>query len=242
MKNPCLLISFFLSFSVSAMKSEKSCGLVFNISELTVKNGEMAAYDRVAESNITKSLASEDGTLGMYSIKRKSDTNQAYMIEIYSDSRAYQKHKDSPQYKEFLIRSPEILDKNHKRMINLTPKFMGDKKLHQTKYTINNLVIVEVKPEFNAAFSSVVVPEMKQSLKVENGVLAMYAGIETTNPTRWYFYEIYASEADYQKHRQTPHFKDYLKLTANMTTRKDSIPVKPEVLMNKGGLIFVCKN
>ncbi|MDV5299767.1 antibiotic biosynthesis monooxygenase [Klebsiella pneumoniae] len=33
----------------------------------------------------------------------------------------------------------------------------------------------------------------------------------------WYFYEIYASEDAYQLHRQTPHFRDYLRQTAHMS-------------------------
>lgn len=64
----------------------------------------------------------------------------------------------------------------------------------------------------------------------------MYAATDVDDPHRWYFYEIYASEEDYQLHRQTPHFRDYLKQTAHMSTRKTSIPVKPLFLRNKGGI------
>lgn len=67
-------------------------------------------------------------------------------------------------------------------------------------------------------------------------VHAMYAATDVDDPHRWYFYEIYASEEDYQLHRQTPHFRDYLKQTAHMSTRKTSIPVKPLFLRNKGGI------
>lgn len=102
--------------------------------------------------------------------------------------------------------------------------------------TINNLVIVEVKPEFQSEFRNIVLPEMVESLKVEKGVLAMYAGTDSETPKRWYFYEIYASEEDYQLHRQTLHFLDYLRQTAHMSARKDAIPVKPVFLRNKGGI------
>ena len=81
-------------------------------------------------------------------------------------------------------------------------------------------MIVEVKPEFQSEFRNIVLPEMVESLKVEKGVLAMYAGTDSETPKRWYFYEIYASEEDYQLHRQTLHFLDYLRQTAHMSTSK----------------------
>jgi quinol monooxygenase YgiN len=79
---------------------------------------------------------------------------------------------------------------------------------------------------------------MAQSIKLEEGVLAMYAAIDKANPNRWYFYEVYASEEAYQAHRLTPHFKEYIEQTAEMTTYKEAIAIKPGKLMNKGGLTW----
>lgn len=125
---------------------------------------------------------------------------------------------------------------DRKKKITLEPQFLGDKHIIPNERTINNLVIVEVKPEFQSEFRNIVLPEMVESLKVEKGVLAMYAGTDSETPKRWYFYEIYASEEDYQLHRQTLHFLDYLRQTAHMSARKDAIPVKPVFLRNKGGI------
>lgn len=233
-----LACSLTLSCCAFAQELKISASPVINIFELGIKQGKTALYDEVAKNNITASIGSESDTLAMYSVKQKTNPETAYMIEIYANNNAYRNHINSPQYKEFLHISPQIIQAEHKRKITLTPQFLGDKKVVQNDETINNLVIVDVKPEFSQAFHDVVLPEMAQSLKVENGVLAMYAATEENYSLRWYFYEIYASEADYQTHRQTPHFQDYINQTANMTTYKESISVTPSFLMNKGGLIF----
>lgn len=211
---------------------------VFNIFELGVQPGQAVAYNEVGKRNITTSVGSEKGTLAMYSAKRQDRPDIAYMFEIYADEAAYQVHIQSPQYQEFLRRSPEILT-DHKRKIEVEPQFLGDKKVQQTAATLNNLVIVDVKPEYGRAFRDVVMPEMAQSLEVENGVLAIYAATERANSNRWYFYEIYASEAAYQSHRQTSHFQDYLTRTSEMLAGKESVPITPVFLQNKGGLNFV---
>ena len=43
------------------------------------------------------------------------------------------------------------------------------------------------------------------------------------------------------QHRQTPHFQDHLKRTADMLQDKEAIAVVPSLLMNKGGLLYEAK-
>lgn len=237
MKN-ILIFTLALSSAVAAQERITPAAPVFSIFELGIQQGKTTTYEEMAKKNITASIADEAGTLGMYSIRQKANVNIAYMVEIYADNDAYKKHLESPQYKAFIQNTPDIIEPNHKRKIDTVPQFLGDKKVVQNDATINNFVIVDVKPEFSQAFKDIVLPEMVESLKVEDGVLAMYAATDKENSNRWYFYEIYASRAAYEAHRQTPHFIDYLKQTANMTTNKEAVPVSPDLLLNKGGLRF----
>jgi quinol monooxygenase YgiN len=170
----------------------------------------------------------------MYALHRSDNPHKAFMVELYENESAYRKHLNAEPYKAFAARAPDIIDWKNK--ITLEPQFLGDKHIIPNERTINNLVIVEVKPEFQTEFKNIVMPEMAESLKVEKGVLAMYSATDSQTPNRWYFYEIYASEEAYQLHRQTPHFRDYLRQTAHMSTSKDAIPVKPVFLRNKGGI------
>ncbi|MGB9097669.1 putative quinol monooxygenase [Erwinia sp.] len=206
-----------------------------------MKHDKNNAYDSLAEKNITASVTGEPGTLAMYSAKKKMNPSVAYMFEIYADNDAYQQHLNSASYQAFLRHSPDILDVSQKRRIEVVPQFLVDKQIVQSDKTINNFVIVDVKPELGQAFRDVVLPEMAQSIKLEEGVLAMYAVTDKANPERWYFYEIYASEEAYQAHRLTPHFKEYIEQTAEMTTFKEAIAIEPGLLRNKGGLMYKMK-
>lgn len=173
----------------------------------------------------------------MYSVKQKADPNMAYMVELYADESAYKTHASSPQYQAFLAASPQILT-DHKKRLALTPQFLGDKKVQQTAKTRTNLVIVEVKAEDNQKFTEIVTAEMAQSLKVEDGVIAMYASTYQDQPNKWLFFEIYADDTAYETHRQTPHFQDYLKQTEKMVLDKQIIEIAPAYLGNQGGLYF----
>ena len=236
-------LSLLLAMSCSAVAQGQKVAVtpVFNIFELVIKQDKNNAYASLAEKNITASVTDESGTLAMYSAQKKANPAVAYMFEIYADGDAYDKHLKSTSYKEFLRNSPEILETNQKRRMDVLPQFLADKKIVQSDTIINNFVIVDVKPAFGQAFRDVVLSEMAQSIKLEDGVLAMYAAIDKVNLNRWYFYEIYASEEAYQAHRQTPHFRHYIEQTAEMTTYKEAIAINPGKLMNKGGLKYEMK-
>ncbi|EJG7182724.1 antibiotic biosynthesis monooxygenase [Escherichia coli] len=223
-----------ISSPVFATKPDAPNKPEMNIFELGIRPERDNDFADVARQTISASVDHEAGTLAMYALQRSDNSGQAFMFELYENERAYRKHLNAAPYKAFAARAPDIIDR--KKKITLEPQFLGDKHIIPNERTINNLVIVEVKPEFQSEFRNIVLPEMVESLKVEKGVLAMYAGTDSETPKRWYFYEIYASEEDYQLHRQTLHFLDYLRQTAHMSTSKDAIPVKPVFLRNKGGI------
>lgn len=212
---------------------------LMNLFELGVAEGKTVKCDQIAKHNISTSIANEKGTLAMYSVKLQANPEIAYMLEIYADNTAYQIHRDSSQYQEFAKVSPEILT-DHKKRTALVPQFLGDKKIKQTATTQTRLVNVTVKPEHNIQFSKIIQAEMAQSLKVEDGVLAMYAATKQDSPNDWIFFEIYADEAAYQAHRETSHFKDYLKQTDKMIADKHYTAIQTAYLGNQGQLHFIC--
>ena len=225
--------------SVQAKEQKTSAIPVFNIFELGVQADKAAAYDAVGENNITRSITDEPGTLSMVSVKDKENPNLAYMIEVYADDAAYRAHLASPQYKAFTEQAPSILT-DHKLRLSLTAQYLGDKgsPIKQNGEMITNMVRINVLPGEEAAFKAAVMPEMVQSLAVEDGVLAIYAGTLVGAPNTWLFFEIYASESAYQAHRQTPHFQKYLSQTQQMLGEKTFYNLRPALLKNKGGLHF----
>lgn len=237
MKNSFMFVLYMLmSSAVFAKNPGTQDKTVMNIFEINIRPDRDMHFDDIARKTISASVDQESGTLAMYALKRRDNALQAYMVELYENDNAYRQHLGGESYKAFAARAPDIIEQKQK--ITLVPQFLGDKHIVQDERAINNLVVVEVKPEFQTEFKNIVLPEMVQSLKVEKGVLAMYAATDVNISQRWYFYEIYASEEDYRLHRQTPHFREYLRETAHMSTSKESIPVRQVFQRNKGGIKF----
>jgi quinol monooxygenase YgiN len=74
------------------------------------------------------------------------------------------------------------------------------------------------------------------AVRVEPGVLTLYAVAEKNDPTRIMVFEIYADAAAYQAHLQTPHFKKYKSTTKDMVKSLELVETVPIVLAAKSHL------
>ena len=74
--------------------------------------------------------------------------------------------------------------------------------------------------------------EIETSVRIEPGVLTLYAVSEKNNPTHITILEIYADTAAYKTHLQTPHFIKYKTGTKDMVKSLElveTIPLVPEM-------------
>jgi quinol monooxygenase YgiN len=88
---------------------------------------------------------------------------------------------------------------------------------------------LEIDPAQLEAYKAAVKEEMETSVRVEPGVLAIYAVAEKDAPTKLTFFEIYADEAAYRAHIASPHFRKYFETTKDMITSRrliDTVPLQ----------------
>src|SRR5580693_7607743 len=86
---------------------------------------------------------------------------------------------------------------------------------------------LEIDPAQLESYKAAVKEEMETSVRVEPGVLAIYAVAEKDNPSKLRFFEMYADEAAYKSHRETAHFKKYAQTTKDMITSRKLIETVP---------------
>jgi len=88
---------------------------------------------------------------------------------------------------------------------------------------------LEIDPASLDAFATAVKEEMSDSVRLEPGVIAIYAVAEKDRPERLHFFEIYADEAAYNAHRESPHFRKYFSTTQPMIRSRrliDTVPIQ----------------
>lgn len=80
------------------------------------------------------------------------------------------------------------------------------------------------------SYKTLLKEEIETSVRVEPGVITLYAVSEKNNPTHITILEIYADAAAYKSHVQTPHFIKYKTGTKDMVRSLElveSVPIVP---------------
>jgi quinol monooxygenase YgiN len=86
------------------------------------------------------------------------------------------------------------------------------------------------------AYKAELQQEIEASLRLEPGVITLYAVSEKDQPTRFTILEIYASREAYEKHIKTPHFLKYKIGTEKMVKSLElveTVPLLPSLEIKK---------
>ncbi len=100
-----------------------------------------------------------------------------------------------------------------------------------------NLVVRIARLQIDSAqldnYKAALKEHAETAVRVEPGVLTLYAVYEKNNPTHVTVFEIYASPEAYQAHLNTPHFIKYKASTKNMVKSLELIETVPIALESK---------
>ena len=195
-------------------------------------------FDEVGERNLLTSVREEAGTLAMYATHVPDAPEACYVFEVYAGEVAYQEHPSSPQFKAYVEMAGEVL--TDREVVSVKPALLVEKpeplEVAGPNAVVPRLARITVPPEHDIAFRAAAYANMRQSVQQEDGVLVMYAATLADDPTRWVFWEVYASEEAYEQHRETAHFKRYIAETADLVSEKELLALAADTLASKGFL------
>lgn len=89
------------------------------------------------------------------------------------------------------------------------------------------LSLITVDPAQLDAYNAFLKEEIEASMRLEPGVLSLYAVAEKNQPNKITILEIYADEDAYQSHIKTPHFLKYKQGTLDMVQDLQLLDVNP---------------
>ncbi len=94
---------------------------------------------------------------------------------------------------------------------------------------------IEVDPAQLEAFKAAITAQIETAVRIEPGVVALYAVCEVDNPCWVRVFEIYQDSNAYQSHLETAHFKHYKATTEKMVRSLKLLHATPIVLGAKPG-------
>jgi quinol monooxygenase YgiN len=88
---------------------------------------------------------------------------------------------------------------------------------------------IEIDPLQLDAYKAAVKEQIEAAVRLEPGVLALYAVIDKENPARIVVFELYADMEAYKAHLETAHFKKYKVTTQEIVKSlklRDTVPIQ----------------
>jgi quinol monooxygenase YgiN len=104
----------------------------------------------------------------------------------------------------------------------------------ESRMPVVRMADLEIDPAQLVGFTAAVKEEMEISVRVEPGVLAIYAVAEKDSPAKLRFFEMYADDAAYKAHIDSAHFKKYVATTKAMIVSRKPIDVISRPVERKG--------
>ncbi len=103
----------------------------------------------------------------------------------------------------------------------------------QDKSMVVRLAKLQIDAVQLESYKAALKEEIETSMRVEPGVLNLYAVSEKDNPSHITIFEIYANADAYKAHLETLHFKKYKTTTKEMVKSLELVEVAPIVLWAK---------
>lgn len=89
---------------------------------------------------------------------------------------------------------------------------------------------IKIDPAHLEAYRAAVHEQIETAIRVEPGVLVLYAVVDKDSPTHVRVFEIYADTDAYQSHLQSAHFKKYKSTTEKMVKSLRLVQTVPIML------------
>ena len=103
----------------------------------------------------------------------------------------------------------------------------------QDRMPLVHIAKLQIDPAQLEAYNAALKQHAETAVRVEPGVLTLYAVADKNDPTHITVFEIYADTAAYKSHLQSPHFLKYKSTVKDMVKSLELEEVVPVALASK---------
>lgn len=233
-----VLATVFLCFAADNAHAAEVTSV--RMAHLKIKESQIVAFIEIGKEEMEATLRVEPGVVAIYAVADKNNPADLTFFEMYADENACQIHRNTPHFQKYFHTTKDMIV--DRVLMEAVPVELRDRYNTPAEYTIITaqaevtsvrIAHLQIKNDQLAAFIEAVKEEMEAALRIEPGVVAIYAVADKNDPTKMTFFEMYADENAYQIHRNTPHFQKYFHTTKDMIVDRVLVEAVPVELRDK---------
>ena len=201
---------------------------------LQAKEGKMAEMAAISARTVAQYTPNEKGSYSLYGAIAKENHDLMRILEIYEDEEAYEIHRSSEGFKNFIEERKPILEK---LIILPVEPVVLEQKIEGVGSCVT-MMLAEVKSEKLDEFKNLIIQEMKRAVAEDEGVLGMFATAEQGDRSNFiHTLEIYKDEEAREKYLSSESYREFVKITEELLNSFkvfENLPAK--INLSKKGL------
>lgn len=175
----------------------------------------------------------EAGVLAFHVVAEAGDPGRVRVFEMYDDAAAYRAHLQQPHFRRFVAETQTML--TGRQLYDVMPVRLGAKPRLPAAALVR-IAELAIDPAQLQAYVAAVSEEIDDSIRLEPGVLTIYAVALADKRHHLRFFEIYADQAAYRQHIESPHFMKYLQATKAMIRSRRLFETGPVFLLPQASM------
>jgi quinol monooxygenase YgiN len=216
-----------LGLSVPIVRAHPAARPFIRWADLDIDPAQMEQFQAAADEHVQAVLRTEPGVLAFHAVAQADSPTRVRVFEMYEDADAYQAHLKQAHFQRFLAATEKMM--KGRQLYDVVPVRLGAKP-RLTAAPLVRIAEIEIDPAQLQAYEAAVSEEIDDSIRLEPGVLTIYSVALAERRNHLRFFEIYADEAAYRQHVDSPHFKKYVATTKAMITSRKLVETRPVVL------------
>jgi len=206
------------------VRAQPSSRSLIRWATLDIDPAELGRFKAAAQALKEAVLRTERGVAVYHAVSEADNPGRIHVLEIYDDAKAYQAHVRQAHFQDFRAATDKMTVS--RQLHEVVPVRLGAKE-RLTAAPLVRIAELEIEPARLQAYEAAVSEEIDDSIRLEPGVLAIYALALADRRSHLRFLEIYADEAAYGAHLNSPHFKKYVETTKPMIRERRLLKTHP---------------
>jgi quinol monooxygenase YgiN len=213
--------------TASPVLAQTSTRPLIRWAELDVDPAKLESFKVAASALKDAVLRTEPGVAAYHAVSEADHPARVHVFEMYDDAEAYQAHVRQTHFQDFRTTTETMVTG---RRLHDTVAIKLGAKARLTASPLVRIAELEIDPAQLPAYEAAVSEEIDESIRSEPGVLTIYAVALADQRSRLRFLEIYADDAAYRQHLESPHFKKYVQVTQPMIRARKLSEARPVFL------------
>lgn len=213
------------------VRAQASTRPLIRWADLDIDPSKLDSFKAAANTHAEAVLRTEPGVIAFHAAAEAADLTRIRVLEMYDDAAAYQAHVQQAHFRDFRAITQKMV--TARQLHEGVPVRLGTK-ARLVASPLVRIAELEIDPTQLQAYEAAVSQEIDDSIRLEPGVLTLYAVALANHRDQLRFFEIYADEAAYRGHLDSPHFKKYVETTGPMIRSRKLFETSPVFLGLRG--------